>query len=87
MNYKIIVYKKHIVKIATNKGISQKPYFERVAIFHDIPKSEISRKTIEIYQHFIAWETQTSVLLEDEEDTYIDNLNAKVQKYWQLINC
>jgi len=89
MNYKLIVYELKFVKIATNKRISKKLYYNTIEVLHNIDKKDINNNYFRLYQKYMYQykHIQINFMLENEIDTLVVNNNRKVEKYWQLINC
>jgi len=89
MCYKLIVYELRYFKIATDKRISKKVYYNTVEVLHNVNKKDINENYFKLYQKYMYQykHIQINFILENEVDTLVINNNKKVQKYWQLINC
>ena len=82
MKYKIIIYKLIIFKIKQGQRIITKKYFQRIKTINDIDIKDLSNKNIEYKQIYKDNCYIFSMLKEDEEDTYFNNLNNKSYKYY-----
>ena len=89
MNYKLICYELKYFKIATDKRILKKVYYNTIETIHNIPKKDINNCYFRLYQKYMHQykHIQVNFILENEIDTLVINNNRKVQKYWHLINC
>lgn len=82
MNYKIIIYKLIIFKIKQNQRTITKKYFQRIKTINNIDIKDLSNKNIELKKIYRDNFYIFSMLKEDEEDTYFNNLNEKSKKYY-----
>lgn len=82
MDYKIIIYKLIIFKIKQGQRIITKKYFQRVKTINSINIKELSNKNIEYKKIYSDSCYIFSILRENENDTYFDNLNEKSYKYY-----
>jgi len=82
MKYKIIIYKLIIFKIKQGQRIITKKYFQRIKTIKDIDIKDLSNKNIELKKLYRDNFYIFSILKEDEDDTYFNNLNNKSYKYY-----
>lgn len=83
MDYKIIIYKLIIFKIKqnNNKTITKK-YFQKIKTINNIDIKDLSTKNIEYKKIYKDNCYIFSILRENENDTYFNNLNNKSYKYY-----
>lgn len=83
MDYKIIIYKLIIFKIKQNNNrIITKKYFQKIKTINDIDIKDLSYKVIEYKKIYKDNCYIFSILRENENDTYFNNLNNKSYKYY-----
>ena len=85
MYYKIIVYKKNYTKIETKKGLRKVVYFQKVATYHGIHKTTLTKKYLQVWEKWKDTCYHISEILETEQDTIIENYNTKAKKYGVLV--
>lgn len=82
MVYKIIIYKLIVFEITQKNRVIKKRYFQKVKMINNINLSELSNKSIEYKQIYNDNCYIFSILKENEEDFYFNNLNNKSYKYY-----
>jgi len=82
MKYKIIIYRLIIFKVQQQKREIKKRYFQKIKTINDIDTKDLSNKNIELKKLYRDNFYIFSILKEDEDDTYFNNLNNKSYKYY-----
>jgi len=82
MKYKIIIYRLIIFKVQQQKREIKKRYFQKIKTINDIDTKDLSNKNIELKKIYRDSQYIFSILKEDEDDTYFNNLNNKSYKYY-----
>lgn len=82
MNYKIIIYKLIVFKIKQGTREIKKRYFQKIKTINNIDIKELSQKNIEYKKIYKDNYYVFSILKENENDTYFNNLNNKSYKYY-----
>lgn len=82
--YKIIIYKLIIFKVKQNNREITKKYFNKIKVINDINIKDLSNKNIEYKKIYKDNCYIFSILKQEEEDHYINNLNNKSKKDYKI---
>lgn len=83
--YKIIVYELVVINVNVGNRIIKKKYFNKVYSLHNVASDEISLKTIELKREYKEFKYIFSIIKENEVDWYMENINQKSVKYYNMI--